>query len=189
MSEQHEQRRGVTTFRGRPVTVLGPELGVGDPAPRFTVVGPDMAPVTAESLAGAVRLLSSVPSLDTPVCDLQTRRFDEAVAALDGVTVLTVSTDLPFAQARWSTAAGTTGVRLASDHRDLSFGLAHGVVVAELRLLARAVFVIDADDTVVHVEYVPAADQLPDVDAAVAAARAAAERASIRRNRKDVVPL
>lgn len=179
MSDQ--ERQGVTTFRGRPVTVLGPELRVGAAAPDFTVIGPDMAPVTAASLRGTVRVLSVVPSLETPVCDQQTRRFDEAVAALDDVEVLTVSVDLPFAQARWSAQAGLTDPRLASDHRDLSFGLAHGVVVKEFRLLARAVFVVDADDVVVHAEYVPAIDQHPDVDAAVEAARAAVARKGGRR--------
>lgn len=168
------ERTGVTTFRGTPVTLLGPEVAAGDRAPDFTVLGHDMAPVRFSSLSGTTRVISVVPSLETPVCDLQTRRFHEAVAGPGGVPVLTVSVDLPFAQARWCGAAGVEGVRTLSDHRDLSFGLAYGVVIKEFRLLARAVFVVDAADTVVHAEYVPEVGQLPDLDAAMTAAQKAA---------------
>ncbi|WP_326695949.1 thiol peroxidase [Streptomyces sp. NBC_01754] len=167
------ERTGVTTFRGTPVTLLGPEIARGDRAPDFTVLGNDMAPVHSSSLSGTTRVISVVPSLETPVCDTQTRRFNEAVAELGGASVLTVSVDLPFAQARWCGAAGVDGVRTLSDHRDLSFGLAYGVAIKEFRLLARAVFVVDAADTVVHAEYVPEVGQLPDLDAAVNAARTA----------------
>lgn len=167
------ERTGVTTFRGNPVTLLGPEVAVGDRAPDFTALGNDMAPVRFSSLSGITRVISVVPSLETPVCDLQTRRFNEAVAGLGEASVLTVSVDLPFAQARWCGAAGVEGVRTLSDHRDLSFGLAYGVVIEEFRLLARAVFVVDAADTVVHAEYVPEVGRLPDFDAAVLAARGA----------------
>lgn len=173
------ERTGVTTFRGRPVTLLGPAIAAGDRAPDFTVAGPDMAPVTFSSLRGTVRVISVVPSLETPVCDLQTRRFNEEAAGLGDVAVLTVSVDLPFAQARWCGAAGVQGVRVLSDHRDLSFGHAYGVVIKEFRLLARAVFVVDAGDTVVHAEYVPEVGELPDLDAALAAARAAASRREV----------
>jgi thioredoxin-dependent peroxiredoxin len=166
-------RTGVTTFQGRPVTLLGPEVKVGDKAPDFTVVANDFSPVTLASSRGQVRILSVVPSLDTEVCDQQTRRFNEEAAGLDGVTVLTVSADLPFAQARWCGAAGLDGVRTASDHRDASFGLAYGVLVAELRLLARAVFVVDADDRVVYAEYVPDVGRHPQYEAALDAARGA----------------
>jgi thiol peroxidase len=166
------ERAGAATFRGHPVTLVGPELAVGDHAPDCTVAGPDMAPVRFADLTGT-RVISVVPSLETPVCDLQTRRFNEAVAELGETTVLTVSVDLPFAQARWCGAAGVTGVRVLSDHRDVSFGRAYGVLVKEFRLLARAVFVVDAADTVVHAEYVPAIEQHPDYDAALAAAREA----------------
>ncbi|MEU4774225.1 thiol peroxidase [Micromonospora sp. NPDC023644] len=170
------ERAGVTTFRGRPVTLLGPEVRVGDPAPAFTVLANDFSPVDLASSAGTVRILSVVPSLDTGVCDQQTRRFNEEAAALPGVTVLTISVDLPFAQARWCGAAGLEGVRTASDHRDLSFGLAYGVVIAEFRLLARSVFVVDAQDRVVHVEYVREVGEHPQYEAAIAAARAASSR-------------
>lgn len=167
------ERTGVTTFRGRPVTLLGPAVRAGDQAPAFTVVAPDMTPVSSASLAGRVRVVSVVPSLETPVCDLQTRRFTEEVIGLGDVSVLTVSVDLPFAQARWCGAAGIDGARVASDHRDLSFGTAYGVVIKEFRLLARAVFVIDANDIVVHAEYVSEIGEHPGYDAVLAAAKAA----------------
>jgi thiol peroxidase len=165
------ERAGVTTFLGRPVTLLGEQVKVGAQAPEFTVIGADFAPVHLATSAGTVRLISSVPSLDTDVCDAQTRRFNEEVSALPGVTLLTISADLPFAQHRWCAVAGLEGIRVLSDHRDMSFGLAYGVAVKELRLLARAVFVVDSTDTVVHSEYVPAADQHPDYAAAIQAAR------------------
>ncbi|MFV2114105.1 thiol peroxidase [Micromonospora sp. LOL_025] len=170
------ERAGVTTFRGRPVTLLGPEVRVGDPAPAFTALANDFSPVDLASSAGTVRILSVVPSLDTGVCDQQTRRFNEEAAALPGVSVLTISVDLPFAQARWCGNAGIEGVRTASDHRDLSFGLAYGVVIAEFRLLARAVFVVDAEDRVVHVEYVREVGEHPRYEEAIAAARTASSR-------------
>jgi thiol peroxidase len=167
------ERTGVTTFRGNPVTLLGPAVAVGDQAPDFTALANDMAPVRFSSLSGTTRVISVVPSLETPVCDLQTRRFNEAVTDLGEASVLTVSVDLPFAQARWCGAAGVDGVRTLSDHRDLAFGLAYGVVIKEFRLLARAVFVVDAADTVVHAEYVPEVGQAPNFDAAVIAAQGA----------------
>jgi thioredoxin-dependent peroxiredoxin len=164
------ERTGVATFRGRPVTLLGTEVRQGDAAPDFTVLASDMSPVTLASFAGTVRVIAAVPSLDTGVCDQQTRRFNEEAAKMDGVNVLTVSADLPFAQARWCGAAGVDRVHTLSDHRDLSFGLAYGVAVKELRLLARAVFVVDAEGTVLHAEYVPEVGQHPDYEAAIAAA-------------------
>lgn len=164
------ERTGVTTFRGRPVTLLGTPVRVGDKAPDFTVLANDMSPVTLASTGGSVRIISAVPSLETPVCDQQTRRFNEEA---DGFQVLTVSVDLPFAQARWCGAAGLSNVQTLSDYRDLSFGQAYGVLIKELRLLARAVFVIGANDEVVHAEYVPAIEQHPQYEAAIAAARAA----------------
>ncbi|OXM59628.1 thiol peroxidase [Amycolatopsis vastitatis] len=172
------ERKAATTFRGHPVTLVGPELAAGDRAPDCTVLAGDMSPVRFADLTGT-RVISVVPSLETPVCDLQTRRFDEAVAELGEATVLTVSVDLPFAQARWCAAAGLTGadgrggVRVLSDHRDVSFGRAYGVLIKEFRLLARAVFVVDATGTLVHAEYVPAIEQHPDYDAALTAAREA----------------
>jgi thiol peroxidase len=167
------ERQDVTTFRDRPVTLVGPAIAVGDTAPDFTAIATNMAPVTFSSLSGSVRVISSVPSLDTPVCDLQTRRFNDAVTELGDIPVLTVSVDLPMAQARWCGAAGVDRVHTLSDHRDLSFGLAYGVLIKEFRLLARAVFVVDADDTVIHVDYVPAIEQHPDYEAAIHAASSA----------------
>jgi thiol peroxidase len=173
MSDNTRERADVTTFRGRPVTLVGGVVTVGDPAPDFTAIATDMSPVTLSSLSGSVRVISSVPSLDTPVCDAQTRRFNEAVGELGDIPVLTLSVDLPMAQARWCGAAGVDRVRTLSDHRDLSFGHAYGVVIKEFRLLARAVFVVDADDTVIHAEYVPAIEQHPDYESIIRAASGA----------------
>lgn len=167
------ERQGAITFKNGPVTLLGNEVKVGDQAPDFTVLANDLSPVTLASSAGTVRLISVVPSLDTGVCDAQTRRFNEEAASLGNVKVLTVSADLPFAQKRWCGAAGIENVQTLSDHRDLSFGLNYGVAIKELRLLARAIFVIDSSDKVVHVEYVSEATNHPNYEAAVEAAKAA----------------
>ncbi|WP_019154850.1 thiol peroxidase [Robertmurraya massiliosenegalensis] len=161
------------TFKGNPVTLVGTEVKVGDKAPSFTVLANDLSPVTLEDSKGHVRLISVVPSIDTGVCDAQTRRFNEEAAKLDNVKVLTVSVDLPFAQKRWCAAAGIDNVQTVSDHRDLSFGEAYGVVMQELRLLARSVFVIDANDTVTYVEYVSEGTDHPNYEAAIEAAKAA----------------
>lgn len=167
------RRPEAITFRGRPMTLLGNEVKVGDPAPDFTVLGQDFSPITLASTGSGVRILSAVPSLDTEICDLQTRRFAEEVAGLSGVSLLTVSVDLPFAQRRWCGAAGHPDARTGSDHRDLSFGLAYGAVVEELRLLARAVFVVGPDDRIAYAEYVPEIGQHPAYEAALAAVREA----------------
>lgn len=167
------ERAGVTTLQGRPVVLLGDEVRAGDPAPDFAVVANDFSPVTLASSRGQVRILSSVPSLDTEVCDQQTRRFNEAAAGLDGVSVLTISVDLPFTQRRWCGAAGLDGAQTFSDHRDLSFGRAYGVAIVGLRILARAVFVVDRADRVVYAQYVSEVGQHPDYEAALAAARTA----------------
>ncbi|MBX6396324.1 MAG: thiol peroxidase, partial [Alicyclobacillaceae bacterium] len=156
-----------------PVTLLGNPVKVGDPAPNFTVLANDLSPVTLEDFKDTVRIISVVPSLDTPVCDQQTRRFNEEAAKLPGVTVLTISVDLPFAQKRWCGAAGIDKVKTLSDHRDLSFGMAYGVVMQDLRLLARAVFVVDKQGKLVYVEYVPDVGQHPNYEAALEAAKAA----------------
>ncbi|PTM57607.1 thiol peroxidase [Desmospora activa] len=169
-----QTREGAITFKGNPVTLVGPELKAGDTAPDFTVLANDLSPVTLADTRGQVRIISVVPSLDTGVCDAQTRRFNEEAANLgEHVRVLTVSVDLPFAQKRWCGAAGIERVQTLSDHRDLSFGTAYGVVIQELRLLARAVFVIDANDKLVHVEVVSEATNHPDYEAAVEAAKRA----------------
>lgn len=161
------------TFKGNPVTLPGNEVKVGDKAPDFKVLANDLSEVTLADSKGQVRLISVVPSLDTGVCDAQTRRFNEEAAKLDNVKVLTVSVDLPFAQKRWCGANGIENVQTLSDHRDLSFGEAYGVTIKELRLLARAVFVVDSNDQVTYVEYVSEATNHPDYDAAVEAAKEA----------------
>ncbi|WP_059171401.1 thiol peroxidase [Bacillus sp. FJAT-27445] len=161
------------TFKGNPVTLLGNEVKVGEKAPSFTVLANDLSAVTLEDSKGKVRLISVVPSLDTGVCDAQTRRFNEEAAGLGNVTVLTISVDLPFAQKRWCGANGIENVQTLSDHRDLSFGEAFGVAINELRLLARAVFVVDSNDTVTYAEYVSEATNHPDYEAAIEAAKKA----------------
>jgi thiol peroxidase len=168
-----QERTGVVTFKGNPVTLIGPEIKVGDAAPNFKVLANDLSEVTLDDTKGSVRIISVVPSLDTGVCDAQTRRFNEEAAQLEGVNILTISVDLPFAQKRWCGAAGIDKVQTLSDHRDLSFGTAYGVVIKELRLLARAVFVIDQNDQVVHAEYVPEIAEHPNYEAAIEAAKKA----------------
>ena len=161
------------TFKNNPVTLVGNEVKVGDQAPDFKVLANDLSPVTLKDSEGKVRLISVVPSLDTGVCDAQTRRFNEEVAALgEAVAFYTVSADLPFAQKRWCAAAGLEGVHTVSDHRDLSFGEAYGVHMQELRLLARSVFVIDNKGTVTYVEYVPEGTSHPNYEAAIEAVKA-----------------
>lgn len=161
------------TFKNNPITLIGNEVKAGDKAPNFTVLANDLSPVTLNDSTGKVRLISVVPSLDTGVCDAQTRKFNEAAAELgDNVVILTVSVDLPFAQKRWCGANGIEAVQTVSDHRDLSFGEAYGVAIQELRLLARAVFVVDAQDNVTYAEYVSEATNHPDYDAALEAVKA-----------------
>ncbi|MBU8879728.1 thiol peroxidase [Bacillus sp. FJAT-29790] len=161
------------TFKGNPVTLLGNEVKVGEKAPEFKVLANDLSAVTLADSKGHVRLISVVPSIDTGVCDAQTRRFNEEASKLDNVKILTVSVDLPFAQKRWCAAAGIENVQTVSDHRDLSFGEAYGVAIQELRLLARAVFVVDSNDTVTYAEYVSEATDHPNYEAAVEAAKQA----------------
>ena len=163
-----------TTFKNNPVTLIGNEVKVGDTAPNFIVLANDLSEVTLKDSQGKVRLFSVVPSLDTGVCDAQTRKFNEVAANLGGdVVIYTVSMDLPFAQKRWCGAAGIDQVITVSDHRTGSFGEAYGVAIKELRLLARAVFVVDSSDTVVYAEYVGESTNHPDYDAPVQAAKEA----------------
>jgi thiol peroxidase len=164
------------TFKGNAVTLVGNEVKVGDVAPDFTVLANDLSEVTLADTKGFVRLISVVPSIDTGVCDAQTRRFNEEAAKLDGVKVLTISVDLPFAQKRWCAANGIENVQTLSDHRDVSFGQAYGVLIKELRLLARAVFVVDRNDRITYVEYVPEVTNHPNYEAAIEAAKAASEQ-------------
>ncbi len=167
------EHSGIITFKGNPFTLLGPQLKVGDKAPDFAVVDNGLAPVTLASSAGKVRIISSVPSLDTPVCDTETRRFNLEAAALPGnVAVLTISLDLPFAQKRWCGAAGIDKVTTLSDYRERSFGQNYGVLIKELLLLARVIFVIDATDVIRYIQIVPEVTSEPDYAAVIAAAKA-----------------
>jgi len=160
------------TFKGNPVTLIGPELRVGDAAPNFSVVDNGMGGVTLASYEGMVKIISAVPSLDTPVCDTETRRFNQEAATLpEGVAILTISADLPFAQKRWCGAAGIDKVVTLSDYRDRSFALAYGVLIDELKLLSRAIFVIDRNNVIRYIQLVPEVTHEPDYDAVLRAAR------------------
>ena len=139
------ERKNGTTLKGNPFTLIGPEIKVGQKAPDFTVLAGDLSPVTLASSKGKTRLIISVPSLDTPVCDSETRRFNEEAAKLSGVETIVISVDLPFAQGRFCQTAGIKNVKCLSDHRDVSFGKAYGTLIKELRLLSRAVFIVDAE--------------------------------------------
>lgn len=166
------KRNNVVTFQGNPLVLLGPEITVGMAAPDFTVVKNDLAPATLADLKGQVTIISVVPSLDTGVCDVQTRRFNQEAGALGGkVRVVTVSMDLPFAQARWCGNAGVVNVQTVSDYQTASFGQAYGVLIEGLRLLARAIFVVDSQGKVAYVQIVPEMTHEPDYAAALDAAK------------------
>jgi thiol peroxidase len=158
---------------GKPVTLVGNPVKVGDKAPDFVAVDHELQPVGFDAFRGKVVVLASVPSLDTEVCSIETRRFNQEAAGLGGdVVIVTVSMDLPFAQKRWCGAAGVDRVVTLSDHRDASFGMAYGVLIKEVRLLARAVFVVDREGVVGYVQLVPELGREPDYEAALAAVRA-----------------
>jgi thioredoxin-dependent peroxiredoxin len=165
------ERKGMVTFLGNPLTLTGNALKVGDKAPEFTVLDKELKEVKLAHFAGKAKIISVTPSLDTPVCDLQARRFNEEAQALAGsVAVLNMSMDLPFAIARFCGAADIDAVSTLSDHREASFGTAYGVLIKELRLLARAIFVIDKADTIRYLEIVPEISSHPDYDRALAEA-------------------
>jgi thiol peroxidase len=160
------------TMKGNPITLLGEAPAVGKPAPDFTVLDNGLQPVSLASMKGKICLISVVPSLDTPVCDMQTRRFNQEAAGLgEDVAILTISMDLPFAQKRWCGAAGVDQVQTLSDHRDAAFGEAYGVLIKELRLLARALFVVDRNGVLQYSQLVPEVTDEPDYDGALEAAR------------------
>ena len=157
------ERTGLVTIGGKPATLLGNEVRVGDSAPDFTAVGNDMNPVKLSDFRGKVVIISSVHSLDTAVCNIETRRFNAEAAKLGpDVVVLTVSMDLPFAQKRWCGAAGIDKVITVSDHRDASFGTGYGVLLKDLRLLARAVFVVDRQGAIRYIQLVKEVGTEPD---------------------------
>jgi len=167
------ERKGTITFKGNPMTLVGPEVKVGDQAPDFSVADNGLAPTSLATYSGKIKIISAVPSLDTPVCDAETRRFNQEAANLPGnVVVLTVSQDLPFAQKRWCGAAGIDRVVTLSDYQSRSFGKNYGVLIEELMLLARAIFVVDANDIVRYVQIVPEVTSEPDYAAVIAAAKA-----------------
>jgi thiol peroxidase len=164
------ERPGIVTMRGNPLTLVGPEIAVGRKAPDFALVTNDLAPASLADYAGKALALVSVPSLDTPTCAIETRRFNAEAAKLsDDVRILTISMDLPFAQKRWCGAMGIDRVQTLSDHREASFGLGYGVLIKELRLLARAVFVVDRAGLVTYTELVREVADEPDYDAVLAA--------------------
>lgn len=160
-----QERKGIITFKGNPMTLLGPEIRVGDEAPGFRAVDTALEPVTLKDFRGKIKILSAVPSLDTPVCDTETRRFNKEAEKLPGnAVVLTVSMDLPFAQKRWCGAAGVDKVKTLSDYQDRSFGSAYGVLIKELKLLSRSIFVVDGNDVVRYVQHVGEVTEEPNYD-------------------------
>ena len=163
-----QERAGIITMKGNPLTLIGNEVKAGDTAPDFVALDNNLSPVRLSAFKGKVLVLASVPSLDTPVCDLETRKFNEEASRMGAdVVFLTISMDLPFAQRRWCGASGVTKVQTLSDHREASFGTSYGVLIKELRLLARAVLVVDQNGVIQHAELVKEVSKEPDYDAAL----------------------
>ena len=165
------ERQGATTLQGTPLTLVGPELKAGDTAPEFHVVDGGLKPFDLEASGTKTRIFSVVPSLDTPVCDAQTKRFNEEAGKLDGVDIYTVSMDLPFAQTRFCNSFALDNVKMLSDHKEGSFGAAYGTLIKELRLLSRAIFVVGPDNKIRYAEYVPEVADFPNYEAALTAAK------------------
>jgi thiol peroxidase len=165
-----EERSAAVSMHGNPLTLIGKELSVGDSAPDLELLDNDLNPIKLSSFQGKVCVISSVPSLDTPVCDMETRRFNEAAGQLgDDVVILTVSVDLPFAQKRWCGAAGVENVVTLSDHRDTVFGTAFGVLIKELRLLGRSIFILDRNGIIRYIQNVKELSEEPNYDAVLEA--------------------
>lgn len=165
------ERVAAVTLKGNPLTLIGPELKVGDRAPDFVATGVDLSPVTLGDTKGKARVFSVVPSLDTPVCDSQSRRFNQEAVRLQDVGIYTVSMDLPFGQARWCTHTSVDRLVMLSDYQHASFGENYGTLIKELRLESRAIFVLDDAGILRHVEYVSEIGDHPDYDAALAAVK------------------
>ena len=164
------ERKGIVTVKGNPVTLIGSEIKVGDKAPDFTLVDGDLKEVRLKDFAGKIKIISVSASLDTPVCDMQARRFNQEAATLPAdVLILNITMDLPFAISRFCTTAGIDKVHAYSDHRDASFGNAYGVLIKELRLLARSIFIIDKNEVIRYIEIVPELTNHPDYDKALGA--------------------
>lgn len=160
------------TFKGNPLTLVGTLPKVGKPAPDFEALANDLSPVKLSDLRGKVCVICAVPSLDTPVCDIEVRKFNEQATSLgNDVAVLAISMDLPFAQARWCGAADIEHVQTLSDHRDATFGTAYGILIEELRLLARAIFVVDKEGLIRYIEVVEEMTNEPDYEAALKAVK------------------
>jgi thioredoxin-dependent peroxiredoxin len=160
-----KERQGIITIHGKPLTLVGDEVKAGAAAPEAELLDNDLNPVKLSSHRGKILVIASVPSLDTPVCDLETRRFNDEAANLGGdIEILTISMDLPFAQKRWCGAAGVTRLKTLSDHRQAEFGLAYGVLIKELRLLARAVFIVDRQGTLQYVQLVKEVTEEPNYE-------------------------
>ncbi len=168
-----ELRKGAVKLKGEPVDLIGPKLEVGGSAPDFTVQGGDLSPVSLKNSSGKTRIFLTVPSLDTAVCNKETKRFSQEIAKLSNVEAICISMDLPFGQKRWCGAENVTNVPCYSDHQSASFGENYGVLIASgplKRLHARAVFVVGADNKLRHVEYVSEIAEEPDYNKALAAA-------------------
>ncbi|HVY93777.1 MAG TPA: thiol peroxidase [Bryobacteraceae bacterium] len=163
------ERPGATTLGGKPMTLIGPELKIGDSAPDFSVVDDSLKDVNLAATGAGTRIFSVVPSLDTPVCDAQTRRFNEESARLPGVQIFTVSMDLPFAQKRFCNSFALDNIKMLSDHRSGSFGEAYGTLIKDLRIHSRAIFVVGPDNRIKYVEYVPEVGSHPNYEAVLAA--------------------
>src|SRR5579871_3237154 len=160
------ERAGATTLMGNPMTLVGPELKVGDQAPDFTALDNALKPVKLTDTGHKTRIFSVVPSLDTPVCDMQTKRFNEEAAKLSNVDIYTVSMDLPFAQKRFCNAFALDRIKTLSDHLHASFGSGWGTLIKELRIMSRAIFVVGPDNKIKYVEYVPEVSHHPNYEAA-----------------------
>ena len=159
------ERQGVITIHGNPLTLVGDDIKVGAPAPDVELLDNDLNPVKLSAFRGKVLVIASVPSLDTPVCDMETRRFNDEAANLGaGIELVTISMDLPFAQKRWCGAAGVKNLQTLSDHRQADFGMAYGVLIKELRLLARAVFIVDQQGTVQYLQLVKEVTNEPNYE-------------------------
>jgi thiol peroxidase len=175
-----KERKNVITMKGKSLTLLGKEVKVGDKAPNFTVIANDLSAVDFSSFRGKICVIASVPSLDTSTCDRMTRRFNEEASKLGSdVTILTISMDLPFAQKRWCGAAGINNIQTLSDYRDASFGTAYGVLIKELRLLARAVFIVDRDGVIKYMQLVNELTNEPDYQAVIGAVKGLLQTAAV----------
>ena len=162
------ERKGIVTVKGNPVTLVGPELRIGDKAPDFVVLDGELKEIRLKNFANTIKIISVAASLDTPVCDMQARRFNQETALLpDDVVILNITMDLPFAISRFCITAGINKVKALSDHRDVSFGNAYGILIKELRLLARSIFILDKNDIIRYIEIVPELTKHPDYEKAL----------------------